>query len=399
VEHLGGSSKLLRAMNEAAALGHVLDRGRLTRAELRELTGLSKPTISEAFKRLTESGLVTVVGHESGRPGPNAEVYAVNPDAAYAVAVSVRYSGDTGAPAVTAAVCDLAGNLRGRIESPVDFSSADPIAAVNDVVADACAAADIDRERIAHVQIAIAGSYDPRTDVIHHVDVPGWERPGLVSDLGRVFGAPVGVDNDVNLAAVAERVRGAAQEVDGFALLWIGEGGLGLAIDLGGQLLRGARGGAGEIGYMPIGTPQSEAGRVDFQDLVGSHAVLALAAAHSIEEKTATLAVARAVERAVQRDETARAFIAALAGRIAVGLAAVVAVLDPQLVVLGGEIGQAGGPTLGAAVGAAMGEAAPLPTTIAVTAVQDDAVLLGAVDAGLASVRDRILGALRHPYS
>jgi predicted NBD/HSP70 family sugar kinase len=132
---------------------------------------------------------------------------------------------------------------------------------------------------------------------------------------------------------------------------------------------------------------------------VGSHAVLALAADHAIEEKTATLAVARAVERAVQRDETARAFIAALAGRIAVGLAAVVAVLDPQLVVLGGEIGQAGGPTLGAAVGAAMGEAAPLPTTIAVTAVQDDAVLLGAVDAGLSSVRDRILTALRHPYS
>src|ERR1043165_3579784 len=88
--HLGGSSKLLRAMNDAAALSHVLERGTLTRGDLRELTGLSKPTISEALRRLTEAKLVTVVGYVSAGPGPNAEVYAVNPDAAYSVALSVR---------------------------------------------------------------------------------------------------------------------------------------------------------------------------------------------------------------------------------------------------------------------------------------------------------------------
>src|SRR5205085_8751068 len=85
--HVGGSSKLLRAMNDAAALSHVLERGPLTRGELRDLTGLSKPTISEALRRLTEARLVSVVGYVSAGPGPNAEVYAVNPDAAYAVAL------------------------------------------------------------------------------------------------------------------------------------------------------------------------------------------------------------------------------------------------------------------------------------------------------------------------
>jgi predicted NBD/HSP70 family sugar kinase len=402
VEHLGGSSKLLRAMNETAALGHILDCGRLTRAELRELTGLSKPTISEAFKRLTESGLVTVVGHESGRPGPNAEVYAVNPDAAYAVAVSIRDSGASGSPAVTAALCDLAGAVRGRLESAVDFSTVEPVAAVADTVADACAAAGVARERVAHVQIAVAGSYDPRADIIHHVDVPGWGRRGLVGDLGRLLGAPVGVDNDVNLAAIAERARGVAGDSDGFALLWIGEGGLGLAIDLGGTLLRGARGGAGEIGYMPMVLPgiNEQPGltrKIDFQDLVGSAAVVELANEYGIRERTATLAVSAAVGRATQRDEAARSFVAALAGRIAIGLAAVVAVLDPPLVVIGGDIGQAGGPTLAMAVSAAMSEAAPLETTIAVTALLDDAALLGAVDAGLSAVREAILAALRQP--
>ena len=79
---LAGSSKLLRAMNESAALAHLLERRQLTRNDLRELTGLSKPTISEALRRLTDAGLANVVGHISAGPGPNAEVYAANPDAA-----------------------------------------------------------------------------------------------------------------------------------------------------------------------------------------------------------------------------------------------------------------------------------------------------------------------------
>jgi predicted NBD/HSP70 family sugar kinase len=388
LEHLGGSSKLLRAMNEAAALGHVLNRGRLTRAELRDLTGLSKPTISDAFKRLTEAGLVTVVGHESGRPGPNAEIYAANPDAAYAVALSVSYS----AP-VTAAVCDFAGEVRGRLSVPVDFTATDPVAAVADVVGAVCDRAAVDRGGVTHVQLAVSGSYDARTGVIHHVDVPGWSRPGLVGDLHRRLGTQVGVDNDVNLAAIAERARGAAQGVDGFALLWIGESGLGLAIDLGGTLLRGARGGAGEIGYMPMVAPGG-AQKVDFHDLVGSLAAQELAREYGIHEPTAAGAMAAAAART---DEPARGYVAAFAERVAIGLAAVIAVLDPPLVVIGGDIGQAGGPTLCTAVSAAMADAAPLETTIAATSLDDDAPLLGAVDAGLSAVREDILATLRQP--
>src|SRR5437588_54070 len=177
---LAGSAKLLRAMNESAALGHLLDNGALTRNDLRELTGLSKPTTSEVLRRLTEAGLAVATGHTTGGPGPNAEIYAANPEAAYAVAVSVRESTGTGRPAL---------------------------------------------------------------------------------------GMPVGVDNDVNLAAVAERRRGVAGGADSFALLWFGEG-VGLAIDLGGTLLRGASGGAGEIGYVPLGMSRSPNLRPDLHDIV-----------------------------------------------------------------------------------------------------------------------------------
>src|SRR5205085_783786 len=175
--------------------------------------------------------------HETGRPGPNAEVYAVNPDAAYAVAMSVRDC----SPALTAALYDLRGRERARLEVPVDFTRTDPVTAVGDTVDALCAAAGVRRDPVAHVQLAVAGSFDPRHRVIHHVDVPGWSRPGLVDELVARLGTTVHVDNDVNLAALAERAHGAAQGVDGFALLWLGDGGLGLAIDLGGgRLLRGS---------------------------------------------------------------------------------------------------------------------------------------------------------------
>ncbi|GAA1499336.1 ROK family transcriptional regulator [Dactylosporangium maewongense] len=405
--HLGGSSKLLRAMNDAAALSHVLERGPLTRGDLRELTGLSKPTISEALRRLTEAKLVTVVGYVSAGPGPNAEVYAVNPDAAYSVALSVRdrtfgESSDSSLPAVTAAVTDLAGAVRGRLDLAVDFTRTDPVSAVVDAVQDVCKEARIAPDPVAQVQIAVAGSFDPRTDVLHHVEVPGWSRPGLIDDLRRRLGVPVGVDNDVNLAAVAERAHGAGRDAESFALLWLGEAGLGLAIDLGGTLLRGARGGAGEIGYMPMMLPgvtggRGFTGRVDFQDLVGGGAVLDLAAEYGIRERTAAGTMATAVARAADRDEAARSFVTTLAGRIAIGLSAVVAVLDPPLVVIGGEVGQAGGPVLSTAVATALAEAAPLETSIATSTLTDDAALLGAQEAGRSAVRDSILATLRRP--
>src|SRR5690242_21753656 len=132
VTHLAGSSRLLRAMNESAALSHLLDRGELTRADLRELTGLSKPTISEAVRRLTDAGLAVVVGHVSAGPGPNAEVYAANPQAAYAIAMSVRDSAGTVVPSIAGAICDIAGTVRGRVESDVDFLRTDPLTAVAD---------------------------------------------------------------------------------------------------------------------------------------------------------------------------------------------------------------------------------------------------------------------------
>ncbi|GAA4467491.1 ROK family transcriptional regulator [Phytohabitans houttuyneae] len=382
---LAGSSKLLRAMNESATLALLLDRGTLTRGDLRDLTGLSKPTTSEVMRRLTDAGLAVVVGHTSGGPGPSAEIYAANPAAGHAIAISVR---ETQHPHLTGVLCDLAGAEVARAEVAV---AADPVPTVVGLVDGLSRRAGLPAGSVRLVQIGLPGAYDAAAGVIRHIDVPGWDRPGLVAELGTRLGATVAADNDVNLAAIAERHHGVAGEVESFALVWF-SGGLGLAIDLGGTLLRGARGGAGEIGYVPVGLGRG-ADRADLTDLVGGPAVLALAREHGIDAPTPEAAVAAGV--AAAGSDRAGSFVDGLAERIAYGLAAVAAVLDPQLIVLAGDVGRAGGDTLARRVTAALHSTTPLDTAIAVTGVADDPVLLGAQVAAQRALRDQIIATLR----
>ncbi|MFF1875785.1 ROK family protein, partial [Kitasatospora herbaricolor] len=126
----------------------------------------------------------------------------------------------------------------------------------------------------------------------------------------------VHLDNDVNLAAIAERTDGAGRDTAGFALLWMGDG-LGLSVDQAGSVHRGASGGAGEIGYLPIPRNASELDpdADDLQDLIGGPTVAKLARGLGVRGRTFS-AVIDAVATAPQRDE----LLAVHAPRIAVGV-------------------------------------------------------------------------------
>src|SRR2546430_9445745 len=156
-------------MNESAALGHLLDGGALTRNDLRELTGLSKPTTSEVLRRLTEAGLAVVTGHTSGGPGPNAEIYAANPEAAYAVAVSVRDRDTTGngRPALAVAISDLTGTTPARAQLAVDFDDTDVATAVRDAIIGQCAEAGVPTDRLPRGALCVARAFHPRRPTPH----------------------------------------------------------------------------------------------------------------------------------------------------------------------------------------------------------------------------------------
>src|SRR5690242_4494713 len=143
-------------MNCSAALALLFERGRLTRGELREATGLSKPTVSDAMRRLVDDDLAVVAGQTRGGPGPSADIYAVNPDAAHVAAVSVR-EGVAG-PTLAAARCDLTGTVRASLDRPVDLRGDTGVSVV------VAAVEELGRGvtgRLAQVRLGVAGAVDP----------------------------------------------------------------------------------------------------------------------------------------------------------------------------------------------------------------------------------------------
>ncbi len=254
-----GTPRVLRAMNDRAALDLLVTQGPLTRTRIGELTGLSKPTASQVLTRLEEAGLVRSTGSQSGRPGPNAVLYEIDPAAGHVAALS---AGPTGIDAV---VADITGTVVGACRVEADAVAEDVRHRTAQLVAEAVDGAlrptGLGHDDLAAVVVGTPGAIDPRTGQLRYAPhLPGWHSRTLLADLAEVVGRPVAIENDVNLAAVAESYAGAAQDHDHFVLAWLDEG-VGAAIVLGGALLRGATGGAGEIGYMPLpGAPLARGG-------------------------------------------------------------------------------------------------------------------------------------------
>ncbi|MFI0905245.1 ROK family protein [Streptomyces sioyaensis] len=374
-------------MNDRAALDLLVSQGPLTRTRIGQLTGLSKPTASQLLARLAAAGLVRTTGSVTGRPGPSAQLYEINPAAAQVAAVSVDGLG------VTAAVADITGQLLGeeRVSTEAVGTEAPHRTAqlAARAVDGALAKAGLGRDRLHGAVIGTPGALDPRTGRLRHAPhLPGLASHALKVELAEALGMPLTLENDVNLAAIAEQYDGAAQGVDDFVLVWVDEG-IGAALVLGGRLLRGATGGAGEIGHLPLpGAPLSRGGdrsaaRADagggFQRLAGAPGVRALGRELGGPE---VRTVAGALAHDAVRAEVAR--------RLATGLAAVVAVVDPGLVVLSGAVPQAGGEALRALVEAEFtGLALPRPA-LRLSRLDGNPILLGALRTALAQAREAV---------
>jgi predicted NBD/HSP70 family sugar kinase len=390
-----GTPRLLRELNDRAALELLLTGGPMTRAQLGERTGLSKVTASQLLARLEDRGLVEVTGEQAGGRGPNAALYGVVPSSAYVAGLHVERD------EVSAGVADVTGTVVTEISVDPN-GTGDPVELVRGAVGRACGAAGIAPDALRAFVIGTPGVLDPRTgDLRLAVNLPAWHEgvhDALRADLGR----PVTIENDVNLAAMAERSAGAATGTDDFVLVWIGVG-LGLATMLGGRLHRGVGGAAGEIGYLPVpGVPLPQdithPATGAFQSLVGAQAVLPLAAGYGFGAGTAAGAVRAAIDAVAraggQRREAGQRFLTELASRVATGVAAICVVLDPGLVVLGGEVGLAGGPALADLVAAEVGRISPAKPAVVPTGISRSPVLRGAILAAVDQARAELLASV-----
>lgn len=380
-----GTPRLLRALNDRAALELLLARGPLTRSQLGELTGLSKVTASQLVERLETRGLVQRVGEQAGGRGPNAQLYSVRPSSAYVVGVEV------GADVVVAACADITGEIIGRVEHSTGDSD-DPVGLVHNAVLDAVKQADAPMDDVRRIVLGTPGLVDPATgDIVFAWNLPRWHR-GLAAALRDDLHTTIIFENDVNLAAVAEAHNGSARDVNDFLLVWIG-GGMGLAVMLGGRLHRGFSGAAGEIGYLPVPGAEitrevTRRGKGAFQQIAAADAVRAVAREHGFRASTAGEAVRNVIAAGTKGgpvlDEIAR--------RLALGVASACLVLDPPLVVLAGEIGAAGGTPLAERVQHEVAAITPVSPKVVVTGVIEQPVLRGALLTGLDTVREEVFG-------
>jgi predicted NBD/HSP70 family sugar kinase len=384
-----GTPSLLRAMNARTILDLVQRSGPITRAEVARASGLSKPTVSLGLAALLEAGLVREMGRSSGGRGPTAVLYELNPEAGRVVGI------DVGRHWVRAALADITGNVVVRRDERAKISSARAlIGQIGSIARGLATEIGIGWEQVSHVIVGSPGVFEPtRGTVILAPNLPGWGRHGLVEALRDELGSHVGVENDVNLAAVGEQWKGHGQGVRNFGFLSVGTG-IGMGLVLNGELYRGASGTAGEVAYLPVGAdPYNHhvRRRGAFEEAASGAGVVRMA--HELGMK-GPLTPKRIFALARKRDPLGLQVVEREAQRLALGLAAVAAVIDLELVILGGGIG-GNADLLLEPIGVQLRTLTPLRPRLVTSALGDDAVLHGAVATALAAAQDRLFDPAR----
>ncbi|CAL9621538.1 ROK family transcriptional regulator [Streptomyces sp. Tu 3180] len=392
---MAASPSTARAINDRLALRLLQREGPLTAGRLKQLTGLSRPTVADLVERLTAAGLIAVVG-EAGeqRRGPNAKLYGIVAGRAHLAALDVRTEG------VAVVVSDLVGEVLAEASVPITGDAGTGPAVEQAVALVERTVKEAGADRLHTVGIGAPGLIDPASGELRDsTGLPEWHRRLVAALQERLPRTRVSVENETNLAALAEQRDGAARDRDTFVLLWLGHG-TGAAVVLDGTLRRGASGGTGEIGFLPVpgtnGLPSATDCAGGFHSLAGAAAVAELAGEYGLVAEPGIEPVAAGAVRAAvlgTGPASARAgFLDALAGRIAVGVASVVALLDPGCVVLGGEVGQAGGEALASRVQDRLAALSPLSAEVRPSALGGGAVLRGALLTARDRAQDELFG-------
>lgn len=367
------SLDLLRQLTDRHVLDQLLVDDLLTRAEIAARTGISKPTISESMRRLTDDGLVAETGQQVGRRGRAGTYYSLRPDIGMALAISASQDG------LVAELCDVRGRVADRrvrsVPVPITAARLDPLLRelVTGLVEDSPAP-------VLGSALSVAGPVDRQSGRL--VQMP--DSPFLVDEfdprglLGDVVGPRLIIDNDVNWAALAEHREGSAADLDDFCYCHLGHG-LGGAVVRDGSPVRGATGLAGEIAHVRTVGPRGRSVR-----LVECFAALDLLVPGSA---TIDVGLVRRVLEGSSAAERRRreVLVAAVAGVVA----SVTALLNPTAVVLGGPWSDAG--DFADRLAERVRADAVVPTEIRSATLRDEAPLTGARSAAVRALHDAVL--------
>jgi len=368
---------LLRALNERTVLDAVRESGPISRAEVARQTGISRPTVSLVLRSLLEDGLVRETVHEPGGPHYGAVYYEAHPEAALVLGI------DFGAGTVRTALCDLSGEVRAREEIRSRGSVEERVDALASTVRSLLRTSKLPADLLENAVVALPAVVSPADGRVSSADLPGLGPGDLRERLEKTLRVPVALENDVNLAAVAEQRRGVAAGVADFAFLLVGTG-LGAAVVVDWRLHRGHNGAAGELDAVRMGReddvdPCAAAIAEYAATLVGEEQT-ALEAPYEVRDIFAAARAGDPVAVAV-REEAAR--------RIALHVLPLAATLDLPLVVLGGSVG-ANAELVDPVRGFLDGWLPSPAPRIEVSALGEAAVIEGALAAGVDTALERV---------
>jgi len=303
---------------------------------------------------------------------------------------------DIGANKVLVLVADLAGQVLAT-----ERRKSDP-EAVLELVEEAAAAA-LEAAGVTNLKavgVGTPGVVDPASGrVTLAPQLAGWDGIELGARLEPLFDCPVLVDNEVRLSLLAERWRGAAQEIDDAFLVQIGVG-IGGGVLVGGEVYRGAGGAAGEIGYLPLFDEEEPSnGLGPFEHAAGATAFARLARRAAAERPTMLLELAGGDPEAIDPetvfsaaavgDPVATEVLDDLFDRLARGLAAAIVVLNPATVIVGGGVSRAG-ERLREPLEQRIHRLVPVPPRVILSQLGDEAVALGGVRLALQEVEQTL---------
>ncbi len=389
-EGAGSESRLslLRELGEQAVLETVFRRGPITRPEIAAATNLSKPTVSAAITRLEQEGLVRAAGRRGGQRGRKPVAYVVSQQAGFVVGA------DIGGANIRVAAADLFGEALGDLKRPTVKDGSRAVGMqILEMVSQVIDQAGAGHGRPLALGISAPGIVDQAsgrvTSLAYNV-VPegGFDPVEVIRDR---FDFPVLVENNVNLAAVGEKSFGLARGVSTMVFIAIGAGiGMGIVID--DELVRGAHGAAGEIAYLPlVGDPFNPRHRLHggLEDEIGAAGIVAAFNEHRGQGDREVSTVHEVFELAGTGDAAARSVVDHVASRLGTAVATVCAMLDPELVVLGGGIGAS--PLLLRPVRGSAAALVPITARIETSLLGERAALQGAIALALHEARAVLL--------
>jgi N-acetylglucosamine repressor len=325
-----GDRDLMRAMNRNLILNTVRSQGPLSRTQLTELSGLSVGAVSQIVNDLLEDNWINEVGESDYTGGRRQVMLRLNPTAGYVVGLKLMEN------RVVCAVSDLETTVLNYVEHPLTGAHNPEIVAetLAQVVIHALYTTGITRENVRGVGIGLAGVINGETGIVHYSPFFHWQHIPLADMIAGHLSLPVYLENDVNTLTITEQLFGPGHDVANFAVVTVGRG-IGLGVVINHQLYRGHQGGVGELGHItivPDGPPCDCGKRGCLEALAADPAVF------RDVQNTSTPPTLESVVRAAEHgDETARGALARSGYYLGLGLATVVNLFCPTLIIVSGE--------------------------------------------------------------